>query len=125
MVSRARRRLTAEERRAKILSAAVQAFATTVMTVRRWTASRLFRRSFCAHLLFCSKNIERIGDRATHIAETVVYLVTGNSMPTQRPHGARSTTWISIPALPGATYEPGAQGDCSPQGRLRAPHSRR
>ena len=35
--------------------------------------------SFCAHLLFCSKNIERIGDHATNIAETVVYLVTGES----------------------------------------------
>ena len=32
--------------------------------------------SFCAHLLFCSKNIARIGDRATIIAKTVVYLVT-------------------------------------------------
>jgi len=42
--------------------------------------------SFCAHLLFSSKNIERIGDHATNIAETVVYLVTGNSMPTERPH---------------------------------------
>ena len=28
--------------------------------------------SFCAHLLFCSKNVERIGDHATNIAETVV-----------------------------------------------------
>ena len=43
--------------------------------------------SFSAHLLFCSKNIERIGDHATNIAETVVYLVTGNSMPTERPRG--------------------------------------
>jgi phosphate transport system protein len=42
--------------------------------------------SFSAHLLFCSKNIERIGDHATNIAETVVYLVTGKSMPTERPH---------------------------------------
>jgi phosphate transport system protein len=42
--------------------------------------------SFSAHLLFCSKNIERIGDHATNIAETVVYLATGNSMPTERPH---------------------------------------
>jgi phosphate transport system protein len=42
--------------------------------------------SFCAHLLFCSKNIERIGDHATNIAETVVYLVTGKSMPSDRPH---------------------------------------
>ena len=43
--------------------------------------------SFCAHLLFCSKNIERIGDHATNIAETVVYVTTGESMPAERPHG--------------------------------------
>ena len=43
--------------------------------------------TFCAHLLFCSKNIERIGDHATNIAETVVYLVTGSNLPTERPHG--------------------------------------
>jgi phosphate transport system protein len=47
--------------------------------------------SFCAHLLFCSKNIERIGDHATNIAETVVYLVTGEAMPTDRPHGGQET----------------------------------
>ncbi len=43
--------------------------------------------SFCAHLLFCSKNIERIGDHATNIAETVFYLVTGNTLPVDRPKG--------------------------------------
>src|SRR6202166_5065771 len=43
--------------------------------------------TFCTHLLFCSKNIERIGDHATNIAETVVYLVTGSSLPTERPKG--------------------------------------
>jgi len=43
--------------------------------------------SLCAHLLFCSKNIERIGDHATNIAETVVYLVTGATLPVDRPHG--------------------------------------
>jgi phosphate transport system protein len=42
--------------------------------------------TFCAHLLFCSKNIERIGDHATNIAETVVYLVTGSNLPSDRPH---------------------------------------
>ena len=41
--------------------------------------------TFCAHLLFCSKNIERIGDHATNIAETVFYLVTGSTLPTDRP----------------------------------------
>jgi len=43
--------------------------------------------SFCTHLLFCSKNIERVGDHATNIAETVVYLVTGTPLPMDRPKG--------------------------------------
>ncbi len=43
--------------------------------------------SFCTHLLFCSKNIERIGDHATNIAETIHYLVTGQSLPLDRPRG--------------------------------------
>ncbi len=33
--------------------------------------------SICAHLLFCAKNIERIGDHATNIAENVIYMATG------------------------------------------------
>ena len=56
--------------------------------------------SFCAHLLFCAKNIERIGDHATNIAETVVYLVTGETMPSERPHG-RQETDIDIEAAGG------------------------
>ena len=43
--------------------------------------------SFCTHLLFCSKNIERVGDHCTNIAETVVYLVTGETLPMDRPKG--------------------------------------
>jgi len=43
--------------------------------------------SYCAHLLFCSKNVERIGDHATNIAETVFYLVTGETLPADRPKG--------------------------------------
>lgn len=39
----------------------------------------------CTHLLFCAKNIERIGDHATNIAETVYYIVTGVQMPAERP----------------------------------------
>jgi len=50
--------------------------------------------SFCTHLLFVSKNIERIGDHSTNIAETVVYLVTGESLPMERPKG-RTSTWVS------------------------------
>jgi len=43
--------------------------------------------SFCTHLLFCSKNIERVGDHATNIAETVYYQVTGDTLPMDRPKG--------------------------------------
>ena len=38
----------------------------------------------CTHLLFCAKNIERIGDHATNIAETVYYIATGEQMPPER-----------------------------------------
>jgi len=40
---------------------------------------------FCAHLLFCAKNIERIGDHATNVAETVYYLVHGVPLTDERP----------------------------------------
>ena len=43
--------------------------------------------TFCTHLLFCAKNIERIGDHSTNIAETIVYLVTGETIPIERPRG--------------------------------------
>jgi phosphate transport system protein len=41
--------------------------------------------SFCTHLLFCAKNIERIGDHATNIAETLYYLITGKPLTDERP----------------------------------------
>ena len=44
----------------------------------------------CTHLLFCAKNIERIGDHATNIAETVYYIVTGEQMPVERPKEDKS-----------------------------------
>jgi phosphate transport system protein len=47
--------------------------------------------TFCTHLLFCSKNLERVGDHTTNIAETVVYIVTGESLPVERPRGADSS----------------------------------
>ena len=40
--------------------------------------------TFCTHLLFCAKNIERIGDHATNIAETVYHVVTGQQLPPER-----------------------------------------
>ncbi|MBZ9869924.1 phosphate signaling complex protein PhoU [Mesorhizobium sp. BR1-1-9] len=44
----------------------------------------------CTHLLFCAKNIERIGDHATNIAETIYYIVTGDQMPSERPKGDKT-----------------------------------
>jgi phosphate transport system protein len=43
--------------------------------------------SFCTHLLFCAKNLERVGDHATNIAENVHFMVSGNSLPVNRPKG--------------------------------------
>lgn len=41
--------------------------------------------SSCAHLLFIAKNIERIGDHSTNIAEYIHYLVTGEDIDRERP----------------------------------------
>ena len=43
--------------------------------------------SFCIHLMFCAKNIERIGDHATNIAETVFYMIEGQQILDKRPKG--------------------------------------
>jgi phosphate transport system protein len=40
---------------------------------------------FCSFLLLCSKNLERIGDHATNIAESVYYIVEGQLMSGERP----------------------------------------
>jgi len=45
----------------------------------------------CTHLLFMAKNIERIGDHATNIAENVYYLVNGVPLTEARPKGDRSS----------------------------------
>jgi phosphate transport system protein len=39
----------------------------------------------CAHLLFVAKNLERIGDHATNIAEVLHYEITGVLLTEQRP----------------------------------------
>ncbi len=42
---------------------------------------------YCTHLLFCSKNLERIGDHATNIAENIHYVATGEFLSGDRPKG--------------------------------------
>ncbi|MDO1585081.1 phosphate signaling complex protein PhoU [Rhizobium oryzicola] len=46
----------------------------------------------CTHLLFCAKNIERIGDHATNIAETIFYITTGHAPEGERPKDDTSNT---------------------------------
>ncbi len=52
--------------------------------------------TFCTHLLFCAKNVERIGDHTTNIAETIHYLVTGETPSDSRPK--LDTTNIAVEA---------------------------
>ena len=52
--------------------------------------------AFCTHLLFCAKNIERIGDHTTNIAENVVYMVEGQPLAEERPK-ADLTSYVVLP----------------------------
>jgi phosphate transport system protein len=54
--------------------------------------------SLCIHLMFCAKNIERIGDHATNIAETVFYMVEGQPILDKRPKGDM-TTFANAPTI--------------------------
>jgi phosphate transport system protein len=51
----------------------------------------------CTHLLFIAKNLERIGDHTTNIAETVHYAATGEILPEGRPKGESSAYAIIRP----------------------------
>ena len=44
----------------------------------------------CTHLLFIAKNIERIGDHVTNIAEMISFVVTGSPIDAERPKGDRT-----------------------------------
>ena len=49
------------------------------------------------HLMFVAKNLERIGDHATNIAESIYYLVQGRNIRDERPKG----TFPTLPANAG------------------------
>src|SRR6201997_1028312 len=53
--------------------------------------------SFCIHLMFCAKNIERIGDHATNVAETVFYMIEGQQMQDKRPKVDMTTFAATVP----------------------------
>jgi len=51
----------------------------------------------CTHLLFVAKNIERCGDHATNVAETVYHMVSGGHLAIERPKAdVTSSTTISF-----------------------------
>jgi len=52
--------------------------------------------SACTHLLFIARNIERIGDHATNIAETIHYIVRGEAPGLARPKGD-TTAYVTMP----------------------------
>jgi phosphate transport system protein len=51
----------------------------------------------CTHLLFIAKNLERIGDHATNVAENLYYAVKGESLPDSRPKGDTSAYAVVRP----------------------------
>ncbi|MGO1080197.1 phosphate signaling complex protein PhoU [Inquilinus sp. CA228] len=51
----------------------------------------------CTHLLFIAKNIERIGDHATNIAELIHFLLTGKPVTDVRPKGDASSFTVVTP----------------------------
>jgi len=51
----------------------------------------------CTHLLFVARNIERMGDHATNIAEYIHFRVHGHSPPEARQKGDESSTMIVEP----------------------------
>ena len=52
----------------------------------------------CTHLLFIAKNLERIGDHVTNVAENVHYAVTGEALLEGRPKGDTTAFAVVRPA---------------------------
>ena len=48
----------------------------------------------CTHLLFCAKNLERIGDHVTNIAENVYFVLKGEQLPVHRPKVDETATSV-------------------------------
>jgi phosphate transport system protein len=49
----------------------------------------------CTHLMFAAKNVERIGDHVTTIAENVIYLVSGDVPENKRLKGDETSTVVA------------------------------
>ncbi len=57
----------------------------------------------CMHLHFIAKNIERMGDHVTSVAEQVIFLVTGDMPEDQRPKADRTSLDPKFSPTPGST----------------------
>lgn len=55
------------------------------------------------HLMFMAKNIERIGDLTTNVAENVYYIVKGTPLDAARPKGDDTSLLLGPDAPPAAT----------------------
>jgi phosphate transport system protein len=65
------------------------------------------------HLMFMAKNIERIGDHATNMAEMIHFLITGARLDGDRPKGDDSALYPA-PEASDATEAPAARPDQGP-----------
>jgi phosphate transport system protein len=54
--------------------------------------------SAATHMLFIAKNLERIGDHTTNIAERIFYAVRGDTLPDDRPKADQSAFAVVRPA---------------------------
>ena len=63
----------------------------------------------CTHVLFIAKNIERMGDHATNIAETIYFMVHGKPIQEARPKG--DTTSYTLVEPGGGSHS--GRGDAS------------
>jgi phosphate transport system protein len=50
----------------------------------------------CTHLMFIAKNIERIGDHITNVAETIYYMVEGERLEELRPKGGDAASLFVV-----------------------------
>jgi phosphate transport system protein len=106
----------AQEQLKNVLDAYAQADAQKAMTVWRSDEeldalyNSIFRElltymmedprniGLCTHLLFGAKNMERIGDHTTNIAENIYYMVNGKNIAEERPKKDQtSLTSIELP----------------------------
>ncbi len=70
----------------------------------------------CTHLLFIAKNIERMGDHATNIAEVIHFLVTGTQIEGGRPKGDTSSYAVVAPPAGETGAAPGAESEGDSEG---------